>query len=204
MKYLLLFSTLFFCQLSKGLDADTTISKTRKKNTLADTSSPKVHSPKKAAILSAVLPGLGQAYNKKYWKIPVVYAALGTCAGFFIYNREEYFQSRDAYRNKMDNDPSNDNLIPEKYRPVDPESIRRYRNGVRQYVDYSVLAFVLCWGLNVVDAAVDAHLNSFELGEDLTMHIQPYSNPVARTNGIQLTFDFGHRKNKISANNKLF
>lgn len=198
MKYFLFFIALIICQLTMGFDTDTTITKTSEKNKATDTASHKVHSPRKAAIFSAVLPGLGQAYNKKYWKIPIVYAALGTCAGFFFYNREEYFESRDAYRNKMDNNPLNDDQIPEKYRPVDPESIRRYRNGVRQYVDYSVLAFVLCWGLNVVDAAVDAHLNSFELSENLTMKIQPYSNPVARTNGVQLMFNFGHRQNKIS------
>jgi hypothetical protein len=189
MKYFFLLCALFLHQLTKGLDKDTTI---------------QPHSPRKAAILSAVLPGLGQAYNKKYWKIPIVYAALGTCAGFFIYNNKEYTEARNAYKNKMDNDPSNDDQMPEKYRPVDPESIRSYRNGVRQYVDYSALFFILFWGLNVVDAAVDAHLSSFELSEDLTMHITPYSNPLAKTNGIQLTFDFGLRKNKLSRNLKSY
>ena len=56
----------------------------------------KQHSPRKAAAYSAMLPGLGQAYNKKYWKIPIVYAALGTCVGLFIYNRDEYLDARDA------------------------------------------------------------------------------------------------------------
>ena len=163
-----------------------------------DTPVMKVHSPRKAAILSAVVPGLGQVYNKKYWKVPLVYIALGTSAGFFLYNRREYIDARDAYRNKLDNNPDNDADIQDKFKPVDPESIRRYRNGVRQYVDYSVLAFILCWGLNVVDAAVDAHLKSFELTENLTMHVNPYINPAVGSSGMQLVFDLGKRKTKLS------
>jgi hypothetical protein len=177
MKYLLLLSALFFCQLSWGLDTDTIIPKKVIQNKKTDTPAVKIHSPRKAAILSAVVPGLGQVYNKKYWKVPLVYIALGTSAGFFLYNRREYIDARDAYRNKLDNNPDNDADIQDKFKPVDPESIRRYRNGVRQYVDYSVLAFILCWGLNVVDAAVDAHLKSFELTENLTMHVNPYFTP---------------------------
>jgi hypothetical protein len=198
MKYLLLLSALFFCQLTSGFDTDTIIPKKIIKNKKADTPVVKVHSPRKAAILSAVVPGLGQVYNKKYWKVPLVYIALGTSAGFFIYNRREYIDARDAYRNKLDNNPDNDADIQDKFKPVDPESIRRYRNGVRQYVDYSVLAFILCWGLNVVDAAVDAHLKSFELTENLTMHVNPYINPAAGSSGMQLVFDLGKRKTKLS------
>jgi hypothetical protein len=197
MKYIILF-VLFICsEKSSAFTTDTSRTKKAVKRQ-TDTPGLKIHSPSKAAALSGILPGLGQAYNKKYWKIPVVYAALGTCAGFFMYNRKEYIDARDAYRNKLDNDPANDNQIPEKYKAIDPESIRRYRNGVRQYVDYSVLAFILCWGLNVVDAAVDAHLQSFELSDNLTLHMNPYVNPQLGSKGMQLVIDFGKRKNKIS------
>jgi hypothetical protein len=157
----------------------------------------KQHSPRKAAVYSAILPGLGQAYNKKYWKIPIVYAALGTCVGLFVYNRDEYLDARDAYRNKLDNDPTNDNQIREKFRPIDPESIRRYRNSVRQDVDYSVLAFVLLWGLNIVDAAVDGHLHSFDINENLSLHVNPYLQPATGIGGMQLVLDFSRRKNKL-------
>jgi hypothetical protein len=156
------------------------------------------HSPRKAATLSAILPGAGQVYNKKYWKVPLVYAALGTCAGFIIYNRAEYIDARNAYRNKLDNDPNNDNQMPEKYRPVDAEAIRTYRNGVRQNLDYSILAFVLCWGLNIVDAAVDGHLKSFDVSENLTMNINPYLQPYTKSGGLQLTFDFRSGKKNHS------
>jgi hypothetical protein len=137
------------------------------------------HSPRKATIRSAILPGWGQYYNKKYWKIPLVYGALGTCAGLFYYNLNEYQNARDAYRYKVDDDPSNDLFIKDKFRPVDAESIRRYRNDVRQNVDYSILAFLVCWGLNVVDATVDGHLKSFEVSENLSLSlIPPRINPM--------------------------
>ncbi len=193
MKLLLLFLTMNVSQDSLPVMSDSP------KVILSENiKSPALHSPRRAAILSACVPGLGQIYNKKYWKLPLVYAGLGTCAGFFFYNVSEYNDARKAYQNKLDDDPSNDNNMPERYRPVDPESIRQYRNGVRQYVDYSVLAFLFCWGLNVVDAAVDAHLKTFDLSDNLSLHINPFIQPAHGSSGVQLLFDFGRKKNQTS------
>jgi hypothetical protein len=155
------------------------------------------HLPRKATIRSAILPGWGQAYNKKYWKIPIVYAALGTAAGFFIYNNKEYTDARDAYRNMKDNNDANNYLIKPKFSRVDPEAVRQYRISVRQYVDYSVLAFIVLWGLNVVDATVDGHLKAFEVNDNLSMQINPIYNPVSKQANIGLVFNFG--KNRSSA-----
>lgn len=149
------------------------------------------HSPRKATIRSAMIPGWGQAYNKKYWKIPIVYGALGTAAGFFIFNRKEYIDARDAYRNKLDGDPTNNNLIKPKFQPVDPEAVRQYRIAVRQYVDYSVLAFVILWGLNVVDATVDGHLKAFEVGDNLSLHINPSYSPQTKQANLGLVLKLG-------------
>jgi hypothetical protein len=189
MRYVSLLIILFFTNQAWGVSLDSIPSKK-----IIDSLIVKPHSPRKAAILSALLPGAGQVYNKKYWKVPLVYAALGACVGFIIYNNDEYNDARYAYQNKLDNDPTNDDQMPEKYRPVDPEAIRTYRNGVRQDLDYSVLAFILCWGLNVVDAAVDGHLISFDVSENLSLKINPYITPATQSGGMQLTFDFGKRK----------
>jgi hypothetical protein len=151
------------------------------------------HSPRKATIRSAMIPGWGQAYNKKYWKIPIVWGALGTCVGFFVYNRTEYVNARDAYRYKADTDPSNDVLIKPKFVPVDAEAVRQYRNGVRQNVDYSVLAFLICWGLNVVDATVDGHFKEFEVNENLSLQINPSFAPQTKQTQIGLVMHFGKR-----------
>lgn len=149
------------------------------------------HNPRLATKRSALLPGWGQAYNKKYWKIPIVWGALGTCIGFFIYNRNEYVDARDAYRNMLDNDPTNDYLIKPKFRPVDPSGVQQYRNSVRQNVDYSVLAFLLCWGLNVVDATVDGHLKEFNVNENLSMRINPTYMPLTKQSGVSVVMRLG-------------
>lgn len=201
MKQLFLIILVFFCTHSlfaQQKDSSVQVSNnvllktdsTQKNNTVKA-----AHSPRKATIRSAILPGWGQAYNKKYWKIPIVYGALGTAAGFFIYNNKEYKSARDAYRYMKDTIPSNDILINPKFRQVDPEAVRQYRIAIRQYVDYSVLAFLLLWGLNVVDATVDGHLKAFEVNENLSMHINPTYNPISKQANVGLVFNFGKNKN---------
>ena len=175
--------------------ADTTIKGTQTDTTQQSTTAVlmKEHSPRKATIRSAILPGWGQAYNKKYWKIPIVYGALGTAVGFFVYNNREYIDARDAYRNMRDGDPTNDNLIKPRFSQRDPEAVRQYRIGVRQYVDYSVLAFLLLWGLNVVDATVDGHLKAFEVSDNLSMQINPTYVPQTKQAAVGLVFNFGKK-----------
>ncbi len=185
---------LFFSLLTAAQQKDTSIKTETKPVVVSDTVKIKTpHSPRKATIRSAILPGWGQAYNKKYWKIPIVWGALGTCVGFFVYNRSEYIDARDAYRYKADTDPSNDVLIKPKFAPVDAEAVRQYRNGVRQNVDYSVLAFLICWGLNVVDATVDGHFKEFEVNENLSLQINPSFAPQTKQTQIGLVMHFGKK-----------
>ncbi|MBI5858630.1 MAG: hypothetical protein HZB42_13410 [Sphingobacteriales bacterium] len=151
----------------------------------------KAHSPKKAALRSALLPGWGQIYNKKYWKLPIVYGALGTCTGIFFYNLGNYKDTRFAYRVKYNmrvnhTDSALYNDIKSNLKPIDEESLKFYRNQFRKDIDYTVLVFVLLWGLNVVDAAVDAHLMSFDVSPDLSFRIKPGHSEMAGTNGLSL------------------
>lgn len=151
----------------------------------------KKYNPRIATIRSAILPGWGQATNKKYWKIPVVYAALGATTYIFFRNVKQYREARDAYLNAIDGDFTNDFQIPQPYFSVkdQPERIKNFRNEVRQNIDYSVLFFILFWGLNVVDATVDAHLKTFDVSNDLSLQIKPGYSPLARTNGISLVLN---------------
>src|SRR5574343_268682 len=151
-------------------------------------------SPRKATIRSAILPGWGQIYNKKYWKLPLVYGALGTTAGIFFYNVKTYNQLKDAYRYMVDTDPSNDMLIDPRFRNLSQNAVRSYRNSFRQNVDYSVLFFLLFWGLNVVDATVDAHLKAFDVSDNLSIRINPGYSPVAHTGGISVILQIGQGK----------
>lgn len=149
------------------------------------------HSPSKAALRSALIPGWGQAYNREYWKIPIVYGILGTSAGFFVYNHVWYKRTRNAYRIRVNNDTASFGSIHPTIRPLSPASLVIYRNAFRRDRDYATLYFILLWGLNVVDATVFAHLKEFDVSEDLSLRIHPHLN-VQGSKGISLV---------LSANN---
>lgn len=158
-----------------------------------------VHSPRKAAIRSAILPGWGQAYNKKYWKIPIVYGALGTTAGVFFYNLNNYRDFRFAYRAKYNasKSPPDSTLYPQikpTLLPLDIQSLRFYRDQFRRDIDLSVLVFFVLWGLNVVDATVDAHLKSFDVSPDLSLRITPGMSEMSGTAGLSLSLGLKNRR----------
>lgn len=187
------FLFLAFSNKSLAQRTDSTTVKTdstSKKNILKLDTAIRKYNPKVATFRSAVLPGWGQAYNKKYWKIPIVYAALGTSAAIFFYNLNTYKKLRQAVIYRSDTIPSNDALIDPEFRDLSTEAIRTYRNSYRQNVDYSALAFIVIWGLNVVDATVDAHLKAFDVSGDLSLRIKPSYNPYLNTGGLTLVFSF--------------
>jgi hypothetical protein len=150
------------------------------------------YNPKKAIVRSAIIPGWGQVTNKKYWKLPLVYGALGTTTYLFFRNLKQYNEARTAYALAVDGDPSNDYLIKEPYYTVrsQPERIRVFRNQVRQDIDYSVLFFIAFWGLNVVDAAVDAHLKTFDVSDKLSLNIKAGFSEMAHTGGVSFVMVF--------------
>ena len=158
----------------------------------------KAYNPRIAMFRSAVIPGWGQATNKKYWKIPIVYAALGITTYVFFRNVKQYNQAKRSYLNAIDGDTSNDYQIPQPYFSVkdQPERIRTFRNQVRQNVDYSVIFFIIFWGLNVADATVDAHLKTFDVSDDLSLQIKAGYSPMANTNGISLVLNMGKNRSK--------
>ncbi len=149
--------------------------------------------PRTATIRSAILPGLGQVYNKKYWKVPIVYGALGTTAAIYLYNIDTYRSLRQAYIYITDTIPANNVLIDPQFSNLSPTAIRSYRDSFRQNIDYAVLFFLLFWGLNVVDAAVDAHLKAFDVNDNLSLQIKPGHSMMANTNGISLVLNIGKR-----------
>ena len=196
------FLSLFFCSNSFAQQKnDSTISKKQdtaaRKNILSLDTSAKKYNPKVATFRSAVLPGWGQAYNKKYWKIPIIYGALGITAGIFIYNLKTYKQLKEAVILRSDTIPSNDALIDPKFKNLSTESLRSYRNSYRQNVDYSVLFFLVFWGLNVVDATVDAHLKAFDVNDNLSLRVKPGYNPYTNTGGLSLVFSFKDKEAKV-------
>ena len=171
---------------------------TPQKDTSLSSPVKKKHDPKIATRRSAIVPGGGQVYNKKYWKVPLVYGALGTTAGIFFYNLKNYKSLKVAYIYRTDTDTTNDALIDPKYQPLSTSAIRTNRDIYRQNVDYSVLFFILFWGLNVVDATIDGHLNEFDVSDNISLRITPGFSDMANTTGISLVFDIHSRKFKTS------
>jgi Family of unknown function (DUF5683) len=165
------------------------------KKVVADTTGKKKHSPQKATLRSAILPGWGQAYNRSYWKIPIVYAALGITGAVFNYNRVEYNKIKFAYFALLNNDTNNyKNVAPELKKFIDAGdtySLQKYRNEFRKNIDYSVLFFLLFWGLNVVDATVDGHLKEFDVTDDLSLKIKPTLNSLPTSVGVSFVFTIG-------------
>ena len=166
-----------------------------------DSTGKRVYEPRKAAIMSAVLPGLGQAYNKKYWKIPLAWAAVGIPIYSYFYNRNIYHEIQ--YAITVADLDKNDPSYKEMFDKVDPKlqylvsnqslnSLTNYRNEYRKDMDYSILFTLLLWGLNVVDATVDAHLKGFNVNENLAMQIKPaITSP--QSIGISLVFRFADK-----------
>jgi hypothetical protein len=148
------------------------------------------HSPRKATLRSALVPGWGQAYNKEYWKIPLVYAAVGIPAGFFIYNHTWYKRTKRAYEIRVNNDTAGFPTIDPKLQDLNAQSLQFYRNQFRRDRDYSILYTLIAWGLNVADATVFAHLKDFDVSDDLSFKIKPGYSPMAQTKGLSLVLAF--------------
>ncbi|MBK7296063.1 MAG: hypothetical protein IPI91_05085 [Flavobacteriales bacterium] len=128
------------------------------------------HSPKKASILSALAPGAGQIYNRKYWKAPIVWAGLGVSAYFIVENTKQYRRYKDAYIAIVDNDPT---TIDEFNGSVSADRVLDVVDTYRRWRDLSYIAMGAVYALNIIDASVDAHFVRFDVSPDLSMEMGP-------------------------------
>ena len=142
--------------------------------------------PAKAAFYSAVLPGLGQAYNKKYWKIPLVYGAIGTSLYFYIDNNKKYHQYRDAYKRRLEG------YTDDNYTYLDNTRLIAGQKFYQRNRDLSALVTLAFYALNIIDANVDAALLQFNVDENLSFRPIIYPNDVTlKTNvGLILNYNF--------------
>ncbi|MBS2211699.1 hypothetical protein KEM09_09810 [Carboxylicivirga mesophila] len=145
----------------------------------------KKHSPHKASFYAAILPGLGQAYNKKYWKIPILYAGIGGVGYAIHFNSKYYKKYKAAYRDFIIRDPGNksyleflppsmtEDQIYGEYEQWFEEALNSKKQYYRRYRDLSYIGMVGIYVLQIVDAAVDAHFYNFDISDDLSMQVQP-------------------------------
>ncbi len=163
-------------------------------------------SPKKAVLYSAIFPGLGQVYNRKYWKLPIVYGGFIGFSYAITWNHGYYKLYFDAYRSIIDEDPNTNDWHDAVPYGRDPNTIdKTWFTGVlkdrkdyyRYYRDFSIIGAVALYGLAIVDAYVDAQLFDFDMSPDLSMRVTPTimnknnnASFLADSYGVQFSFTF--------------
>ncbi len=158
-----------------------------------------VHSPKKAALYSAVFPGLGQIYNHQYYKAPIVYIGLGIATGFIIYNNQKYQDYKLGYRDLYLLDGDSYLSLPSYNSYYGRENnltvIQSNRDMFRKYLEMSYIAFGAIYLLNIAEANVSAHFMKFDIDEDISLRVTPTLQPPSfasnyLTKGLTLSLSF--------------
>jgi hypothetical protein len=169
-------SILFFCLTISAVFAQAdSLKVTIATDSLSLLLQPK-HSPDKAALYSAVLPGLGQIYNGRWWKVPLLYGG-GSVLGYFIYfNNRRHRKFQDSFRAKLYGLPNDKDPYP----TITLESARLNKNYFKRNRDFLIIISVLVYGLNIVDATVDAHLKSFDVSDKLSLSVQPQFEQIGQ------------------------
>jgi hypothetical protein len=140
--------------------------------------------PKKAGLYSAIIPGLGQAYNRQYWKIPIVYGGLAI-AGYFIHeNLTQYHRYRRAYIEDS-NVPNN---VDEFKNVYTTDQLKQLQDDYSKYLDLTVLFTGVGYFLQVVDAITSAHLKNFDISRDISMQVRPVATPYSLGIGLAMNF----------------
>ena len=141
--------------------------------------------PARAAFYSAVLPGLGQAYNKKYWKIPIIYVALGAGTYFYLDNDKAYKRYRDAYKRRLAGFEDD-----EFFGSITDDGLREAQKTLRRNKELSLLVTIGLYALNIIDANVDAHLLQYNVDDNLSLKPHYKLNEFDNTGDLGLTLNF--------------
>ena len=159
-----------------------------------------IPNPTKATWLAVVFPGGGQIYNRKYWKLPIIYGGFAGCAYALSWNGKMYKDYSQAYLDIMDSDPTTnshlDILPPTGYSDSQAKEVLRKRKDMfRRYRDLSIFAFIGVYLISVIDAYVDAELSNFDITPDLSLRVEPtiindQFRPMNKSVGVQCSFRF--------------
>jgi hypothetical protein len=141
-----------------------------------DTTLANLHSPRKASFYSAVLPGLGQIYNHKYWKVPIIYAGLFALFKALQWNNDNYLNFKKAYIYRTDNDPNTSFEFPYGGSSTARLQDNQLLDGMdyhKRYRDLSIFGIAGFYILNIIDATVDAYLFDYDVSQKLTLKVKP-------------------------------
>lgn len=185
---LFLSASSFLSSFGQQVSGDTTAVFKGEKETLTHEELETEHSPKKATILSALIPGAGQIYNKKYWKLPIVWGGIGVSLYYSQVNRNEYHKWKDQYIKRLDPDQEDD------YPLASDASLENQMTTYRKWMETSYVVAGVVYILQILDANVDAQLMSFDVSDDLSLNVRPDAYINQRINrptyGLTLTLGF--------------
>ncbi len=146
------------------------------------------YSPSRAALYSAIFPGMGQVYNRKYWKLPIIYGLAGTLGYFVSFNNTRYVQFRNSFLAKSGLLPPERDVFPS----LTIDLARNNQDAAKRDRDLLIILSVVLYGLNVVDAIVDAHFKTFDLSDELTLttkpHFSTFQASIIPSFSVTLTF----------------
>lgn len=142
--------------------------------------------PKRAGLYAALLPGLGQAYNRQYWKIPIVYAGFSVAGYFLVKNSKEYNRYRKAYIGRINNPYPTDEFV-KIY--TDINQLKQLQDDYSRILNLTVLFTTVGYTLQVLDAITSAHLKNFDISRDISLRIKPVATPYGDA-GIGLVMNF--------------
>jgi hypothetical protein len=128
--------------------------------------------PARAAMFSAVLPGMGQIYNRKYWKVPIVYAGFAGLTWYTMFAHEQFVRYRTALDYRIDGNPRTIDEFADDFR-YSQDVLTRFKDYYRRQRDRTVIWTALFYTLTIIDATVDAHLFEFDVSEDLGLKVAP-------------------------------
>ncbi|MBQ7634949.1 MAG: hypothetical protein IJS89_05185 [Bacteroidaceae bacterium] len=153
--------------------------------------------PKRALWLALVLPGAGQIYNRKYWKLPIIYGGFLGCTYALLWNQQMYKDYSQAYLDIMDDDPNTASyldMLPPRYDITGKEErfktiFKNRKDRYRRYRDLSAFAFIGVYLISVIDAYVDAQLSHFDISPDLSLQLEP--TVINSQHGTRQTNSYG-------------
>jgi Family of unknown function (DUF5683) len=173
--FFLVGNSIAFAQKELKLETAKTNETPKKKSTINPLA------PSKAAFYSAIFPGMGQVYNKKYWKLPIVYGAIGTGVYAYMWNNKKYNQYRNAYKQRLAGEK-------DEFQFLDESRLIQGQKFYQKNRDLSTLITAALYILNIIDANIDAHLMQFNVNDDLSFKPDIQQNDLNNKQNVAITF----------------
>jgi len=188
------FYSIFFCSFCLNAAAQSTPKNLiiKKQDSVILVQGIDILAPSRAAFYSAVLPGLGQAYNKKYWKVPLVWGAMGTSGYFYFTNNDNFKRYREAFKLRRSGRPDEFDGITGSSPFISEDGLRRAQDVFKKNRDLSLFLTIGFYVLNIIEANVDAHLPDKALDTNISFNPTLFTVPVTNQTvvGATLSFNF--------------